>query len=181
MFEARVFESGWGMPEKTYRPTRVSHHLPAGLTWRCQRNCEQQFPFAPALIQRQIPLDKMIYYIANSLILVMIFRHLFLLIEIALVMPLPRDSFLKLIFIGLQLIYNMLVSVFSKANQLYMYIYLLFFRLFSHIDHYSMLSRVPYCRFPMQQVLISHLFDIQQCVYQMQSPNLFPAPLSPLV
>ena len=40
-------------------------------------------------------------------------------------------------------------------NQLYIYIYLLFFKFFSHVDHYRVLSRVP-CA--MQWVLISYLF-----------------------
>ena len=45
--------------------------------------------------------------------------------------------------------------LYSKVNQLYRYIYPLFFRFFSHIGHYRVLSRVP-CA--IQQVLISYLF-----------------------
>ena len=48
-------------------------------------------------------------------------------------------------------------QVYSKVNQLYIYIYPLFFRLFSHTHHYRVLSRVP-CA--IQQVLIrSFLFQ----------------------
>jgi len=50
--------------------------------------------------------------------------------------------FLKKIPIGVQLFYNvMLFQVYNKVNQLY--IYPLFFRFFSHIGHYRVLSRVP--------------------------------------
>ena len=43
-----------------------------------------------------------------------------------------------------ELIYNVvLVSSVSKVNHLYIYIYPLFFRFFSHIDHYGVLSKVP--------------------------------------
>ena len=52
-------------------------------------------------------------------------------------------------------------QVYSIVNQLYIYIYPLCFRFFSHIGHYRVLSRVP-CA--IQQVLISYLFYIQQCV-----------------
>ena len=67
--------------------------------------------------------------------------------------------------------------MYSKVNQLYIYIYLLFFfyRFFSRIDHYRGLSRVP-CT--IQQVLISYLFYILQCVYV--SPNLPIYPPHPL-
>ena len=52
----------------------------------------------------------------------------------------------------------------------YKYTYIhsfIFFRFFSHIDHYRALSRVPYA---IQLVLISYIFYIQSCVYV--SPNL---------
>ena len=49
-------------------------------------------------------------------------------------------------------------QLYSKVNQLY--IYPLFFRLFSHIGHYRVLSSVP-CA--IQQDLISYLFYILQC------------------
>ena len=54
------------------------------------------------------------------------------------------------------------VQVYRKVNQLYIYIYPLFFRFFSHIGHYSILSRVPCVT---QYVLISYQFYILQCVY----------------
>ena len=53
-------------------------------------------------------------------------------------------------------------QVYSKVNQLYVYTYPLFFRFFSHIDHYRKPSRVP-CA--LQQVFISYLFYIYQRVY----------------
>ena len=52
--------------------------------------------------------------------------------------------------------------LYSKVNQLYIYMYPLFFRFYSHIGHYRVLSRVPSA---IQQILISYLFYIQQCVY----------------
>ena len=71
-------------------------------------------------------------------------------------------------------------QVYSKVNQLYIYIYPLFFfflRFFSHICHYRLLSRVP-CA--IQQVLISYLFYIQQCVYVNPNLPIYPSPhLSP--
>ena len=33
--------------------------------------------------------------------------------------------------------------LYSKVSQLYIYIHLLFFRLYSHIGHYRVLNRVP--------------------------------------
>ena len=57
--------------------------------------------------------------------------------------------------------------LYSKVNQLYIYIGTLFFRFYSHIDHYRVLSRVP-CA--LHQVLISYLLYIQQCIYV--NPNL---------
>ena len=48
-------------------------------------------------------------------------------------------------------------QVYSKVNQLYVYMYTLFFRFFSHLGHYRGLSRVP-CA--VQQVLIGYLFYI---------------------
>ena len=53
-------------------------------------------------------------------------------------------------------------QVYSKVTQLYIYIYPFFFRYFSHIGYYRILSRVP-CA--IQQVLVDYLFYIQQCVY----------------
>ena len=68
-------------------------------------------------------------------------------------------------------------QVYSKVNQLYIYIYPLY-QILSHIGHYRVLSRVP-CA--IQQVLMSYLFYIQQCVYV--SPNLpiYPSPPYPLL
>ena len=48
----------------------------------------------------------------------------------------------------------------SRMNQLYIYIYPLFFRFFSHIGHYTVLSRAP-CA--IQKVLI--IYFIYSSVY----------------
>ena len=48
-----------------------------------------------------------------------------------------------------------------------------FYRLFSRIDHYRVLSRVP-CA--IQQVLISYLFYIQQCLYVTPNLLIYPSP-----
>ena len=66
----------------------------------------------------------------------------------------------------------------SKVNQLYIYIYPLFFRFFSHLGHYRVLSRVP-CA--VQQILMSYLFYIQYCVYVNPNLPIYPSPLSPLI
>ena len=65
-------------------------------------------------------------------------------------------SFFKLIFIGVLLINNVFL-LYSKVNQLY--VYLLFFRFYSHLGYYRVLSRVP-CAIHIQQVFISYLFYI---------------------
>ena len=59
--------------------------------------------------------------------------------------------------------------LYSKVNQLYIYIHPLFFGFPSHLGHHRALSRVP-CA--IQQVLISYLFytQYQQCIYV--NPNL---------
>ena len=71
-------------------------------------------------------------------------------------------------------------QVYSKVNQLYIYRYpvFLFLRFFSHIGHYRVLSRVP-CA--IQQVLISYLLYIQQCVYVNPNLPIYPSPPYPLV
>ena len=70
--------------------------------------------------------------------------------------------FFKLIFIIVDLQCCIIFLLYNRVNLLYIHIYPLFFRFYSHIGHYRVLSRVP-CA--VQQVLISHLFDIWQCVY----------------
>ena len=51
---------------------------------------------------------------------------------------------LKKLFIRVQSIYSaVLVSVYSKMNQIYIYIYPLYFRFFSQIGYYRVLSGVP--------------------------------------
>ena len=54
--------------------------------------------------------------------------------------------------------------LYNKVNQLYVYIYPLFFRLFSHIAHFRVLSRVSFTRIQ-QWILISYLFYIYHNVY----------------
>ena len=74
----------------------------------------------------------------------------------------------KKVFIGVQLIYNVALVSSVQQSESVIHIHIsLFFRFFSHIGHYRVLSRVP-CA--IQQVLISYLFYIQQCVYV--HPNL---------
>ena len=67
-------------------------------------------------------------------------------------------------------------QVYNKVNQLYIYIYPLFFRFFSHIGHYTVLSRVP-CA--IHQVLVSYLSYIQQCVYFNPNLPIYPSPSLP--
>ena len=66
--------------------------------------------------------------------------------------------------------------LYSKVNQLYVYIHPLFFLFPSHLGHHRALSSVP-CA--IQQVLISYLFytQYQQCIYV--NPNLPIHPTSP--
>ena len=63
--------------------------------------------------------------------------------------------------------------LYSKVNQLYVYIYPLFFRFFSHVVYYRILSRVP-CA--IQQVLVDYLFYIQQFVYVKPELLIYPSP-----
>ena len=86
--------------------------------------------------------------------------------------------FFFLIFIEVQLIYDVLFQVYSKVNHLYIYIYPLFFRFYSHIGLYRVLSRVP-CA--IQQVLVVCLFYIQECVYVNPHLPTYPSPPYPLV
>ena len=67
--------------------------------------------------------------------------------------------------------------LYSRVNQLYVYLYPLFFGFPSHLGHHRSLSRVP-CA--IQQALISYLFYTQQSIYV--SPNLpiRPTPPSPV-
>ena len=65
--------------------------------------------------------------------------------------------FFKSIFIGIQLIYSVvLASVIQQCESvIHIYAYFHSFRFFSHIGHYGVLIKVP-CA--IQQVLISYLF-----------------------
>ena len=68
--------------------------------------------------------------------------------------------------------------LYSKVNQLYRYIYPFFFRFPSHLGHHRALSRIP-CA--IQQVLVTYLFYIQQCIYFNPSLPIHPTPSVPLV
>ena len=65
-------------------------------------------------------------------------------------------------------------QVYSKVIQLYIYIQPLFFRFFSHIGYYRILSRVP-CA--IQEVLADYLFYRQQCVSVNSVLLIYPSPL----
>ena len=67
----------------------------------------------------------------------------------------------------------------ASESVIHVHIYIhYFFRFFFHIGHYRVLSRVP-CA--IQQVVISYLFYIQQCVYVNPSLPINPSPPYPLV
>ena len=88
----------------------------------------------------------------------------------------PFLSFFLFNFIGVQQTYNVvLVSEVQQRNQLYIYPFL--FRFFSHIDYYSVLSSFPYA---IQQVLITYLFYIWQCVYVNPNCLIYPSSQFPL-
>ena len=63
--------------------------------------------------------------------------------------------------------------LYSKVNQLYIYIYPLFFRFFSSIGHYRLFSTVIY------YVLVSYVFYIQYCVCVNSSLSICPSPTFP--
>ena len=66
--------------------------------------------------------------------------------------------------------------LYSKVNQPYVYMYLLFFILPSLLDHHRVLSRVP-CA--MQQALTSYLLYTQQCIYVNTNLPIHPTPTFP--
>ena len=68
--------------------------------------------------------------------------------------------------------------LYSRVNQLYIYVYPLFFRFPSHLGHHRALSIVP-CA--IQQVLISYLFCIQQHICIIPNLPIHPTLPSPLV
>ena len=100
--------------------------------------------------------------------------------EVYLPQSLQESIFLKKFFIGLQLIYNvvLLSAVQQSESVIHTHISGLFLDFFSHIGHYRVLSRVPRA---IQQVLISYLFYIQQCEYVNPNLPIYPSHLSPLV
>ena len=62
-------------------------------------------------------------------------------------------------------------------NQLYVYMYPLFFGFPSHVGHHRAISRVS-CA--LQQVLISSLFCTYSCIHVNPNLPIHPAPFSPL-
>ena len=66
--------------------------------------------------------------------------------------------------------------LYCKVNQLYTYICPLFCRFFFQIGHYRVLNRVLSA---IQQVLISYLFYIQQCVQSIPISQFIPPLLPP--
>ena len=92
--------------------------------------------------------------------------------------------FLKIIFIGVQLLYN--IVLFSAAQQSESAICLhipLFFGFPSRLGHHRALSKVPvlYSRFSLVIYVIHNiLFMSQQCVYVNLNLPLHPAPTSSL-
>ena len=68
--------------------------------------------------------------------------------------------------------------LYSEVNQLYVYIYPLFFGFPSHLGHHRALSRVPRA---LQQVLISYLFYTYCCTYVNPKLPIYPSLPSPLV
>ena len=85
----------------------------------------------------------------------------------------PNSDFYSFFFFKKSLLEHSLFTmlcqsqVYSKVTQLYIHIQPLYFRFFSHIGHYTLLSSVSCV---IQQVLVTHVFYIQQCVYV--SPNV---------
>ena len=88
--------------------------------------------------------------------------------------------FKKLIFVGVQLLYNVVLvsTVQQNRSATYIYIYTLPFGLPSHSGHHSALSRVP-CA--IQYVLINYLFYTQYQQRICVNPDLPIPPTSPLV
>ena len=106
------------------------------------------------------------------------------------------STYLFLNFITIVVLFNFLFSLFkkflleyscftmlcqfllnSKVNQLYVYIYPLFFGFLSHLGHHRALSRVP-CA--IQQVLISYLFIHSGVYMSVPISQFIPPPPSPL-
>ena len=67
-------------------------------------------------------------------------------------------------------------QAYNKVIQSYIHIYPFFFRFFSHIGYYRILSRVP-CA--LQQVLVDYLFYTQQCVHVNPKLLIYPSPCPP--
>ena len=85
-------------------------------------------------------------------------------------------SFVKKNYCGM-LIYSVVFQMYSKVNQLCIYIYPLFIRFFSHIGHYRVLSRVPP---PYSRPLLVICF-ILCSVYINPNLPIYPSTSSPLV
>ena len=95
--------------------------------------------------------------------------------------PKKRSELLFFFFLTSLLEYNCFTMLcqfllYSEVNQLYVYIYPLFFVFPSHIGHQRTLSRVPYA---IQQVLISYLFYTYYCIHVNPNLPIHPTPCFP--
>ena len=70
-------------------------------------------------------------------------------------------------------------QLYSKVNQLYVYIYPLFFRFFSHIGHYRVLSRVPCAILLYSRSLLFVCFIYRSVYMSIPISQLIPPPLTP--
>ena len=90
--------------------------------------------------------------------------------------------FNKLIFIGVQLIYTaVLVSAVQQSESIIhiLYIYPLFFRFYSHIGHYRVLSRVPCAILLYSRSLLFVCFIYSSVYMSIPISQLIPPPLTP--
>ena len=61
-----------------------------------------------------------------------------------------------------------LFQAYSKVIQLYIYMYLFFFKFFSHLGGYIILSRVP-CAMDLEIVILSEVSQTEKGKYPMKS------------
>ena len=69
--------------------------------------------------------------------------------------------------------------LYTKVDQLYVHMHLLFFRFFSHIGHYRVLSRVVVNSRSL--LVIYFLLVVRVCQFQSPSSSLLPFPLVTMV
>ena len=77
-----------------------------------------------------------------------------------------------LIFMGIQLIYSVLLVLGIQQSASVIHIPTFFFRFFFHMGPYRILSKAPQA---IQQVLISYLFYIQQYIYVNLNLPVYPS------